>query len=123
MDNQDIIDQVALELNLRGKSEKKIKKYLFHIDCFLGFRGHDIDTLEEEDVKDYLAYLKNVEKDNGYIKSAISSIKFLYSCYGKSLNIKKQEKRKEEFESIQEINLLKNSIYEINPRIVMVKLE
>lgn len=122
MNNQDIIDKIALELNLRKKSDNKIKKYLLHIDCFLSFLGHEIDTLEEEDIKNYMSYLRTIQKSRKYIKSAFDSIRFLFHYYGKSIKPKIMKKEKQ-ISSDEEIDMVISNFCELKPRLIVLELK
>lgn len=121
MNNQDIIDQIALELDLRNKSDNKIKKYLLHIDCFLSFLGHDIDTIEEEDIEDYMEYLRNIQKSRKYIKAAFDSIRFLFHSYGK--NISPRIKKEKQISDDEEIDIIISNICELKPRLLVLELK
>ena len=120
MNNQDIIDKIALELDLRNKSDNKIKKYLLHIDCFLSFLGHDLDTIEEEDIEDYMEYLRNIQKSRKYIKTAFDSIRFLFHSFGK--NISTKIKKEKEISEDKEIDILISSICKLKPRLLVLEL-
>ena len=120
--NQDIIDNIALELNLRKKSDNKIKKYLLHIDCFLSFLGHDIDTIEEEDVENYITYLRTIQKSRKYIKTAFDSIRFLFHYYGKDIKWSKIKKERTISED-EEIDLIISNFCELKPRLMVLELK
>ncbi|MFA5259061.1 MAG: phage integrase N-terminal SAM-like domain-containing protein [Candidatus Pacearchaeota archaeon] len=121
MNNQDIIDKIALELNLREKSDNKIRKYLLHIDCFLSFLGHDIDTIEEEDIEDYMTYLRNIQKSRNYIKTAFDSIRFLFHSYGKNIKTTKLKKERQ-ISSDEEIDIIISNICELKPRLLVMEI-
>ena len=121
MNNQDIIDKIALELDLRNKSDNKIKKYLLHIDCFLSFLGHDLDTIEEEDIEDYMEYLRNIQKSRKYIKNAFDSIRFLFHSFGKNIKPNKIKKEKTISED-EEIDIVISNLCELKPRLLVLEL-
>jgi hypothetical protein len=92
-----------------------------HIDCFLSFLGHDIDTIEEEDIEDYMVYLRNIQKSRKYIKTAFDSIRFLFHSYGKNIKSNKIKKEKQ-LTSDEEIDIIISNICELKPRLLVMEI-
>ena len=51
------MDELKIELKLRGFSENTIKAYVRHNSRFLDYIKKPVDQVEEQDIKNYLAYL------------------------------------------------------------------
>ncbi len=87
----DELDRFELEMKSRGFSRKTHKSYMFFVSGFLKFIGKKPAECGEEDVKRYLANLKNKGYTNITLNLAISSLKFFFDIFG--LNIIKEIKR------------------------------
>lgn len=67
------------KLELKRYANSTVKTY---VSCFEKFINHfptqEIDTLDEQDVRDYLRFLIHQNSSNSYINQSINSIKFYY---------------------------------------------
>ncbi len=84
------------ELNLRKKSEKTVKNYLFFNKKFLEFAKKSPDSVSADDIKQFLSTLDN--KSNATLSLAIASLRFFYEkILGKDLfsgiELPKKEKK------------------------------
>lgn len=73
------LEQLETELKLRGFSERTIKSYLFYNDKFLQFSNKTPESIAEEDVRNYLAYLISDKKKNSATVALVrAALKFHY---------------------------------------------
>jgi hypothetical protein len=100
MKNNDVIIQIAKEMQIRKYSRNKIALNLFHIDSFLNFAAYPIQELTELDVKNYLSYLYKIEKRESFCKSALSACRLLYRTIGIPLDIEEKKTKKSKKPSI-----------------------
>lgn len=77
MQNSEQLDQLKTELRIRGFSPLTVRNYSFFVDKFFKFINKDPGSLNQEDVKKYLASLFDTKSKNT-IMLAAASIKFLY---------------------------------------------
>ena len=57
MENEELLKKLETELKIRGFSSKTVDAYLFHNTKFLAFSGKEPTSVEEDDIKAYLASL------------------------------------------------------------------
>ena len=72
-------DQMKMELELKGYSDKTQSSYINHVKRYAGFFNKSPDKLATDEIKKYLHYLiceKKVSKS--YVNSAYSALKFFY---------------------------------------------
>jgi len=73
------LSKLETELKLKGFSPETIKAYLIHNQHFLDFIQKDVEEIEEDDVKKYLAYLMSEkELKPASVSLIISALKFFY---------------------------------------------
>lgn len=79
MDIATVKGKIETELKIQGKSQMTIKAYNFYNQKFLEFIKKDPDAVNEDDIKQFLAFLIT---DKGYNASSVglvlSSLKFFY---------------------------------------------
>lgn len=74
-----MLDKLATELKIRGFSQKTVESYLLHNKQFLDFVKKEPMQIEEQDVKNYMAYLMSEKQYKPRSMSlALSSLKFFY---------------------------------------------
>lgn len=67
------------KLELKQYSNNTVKSYVSCFEKFINhFKEQSIDTLNENDIRNYLQYLIQVHRSKSYINQAINSIKFYY---------------------------------------------
>ena len=72
-------EQMREELSLRGYSESSKKLYTWHVGQFAKYYGKCPSSLEYEDVRQYLMYLKDEKQCSlSHYKHAVSGLRFLY---------------------------------------------
>lgn len=81
------MEQLTTELRLRGFSPKTVDTYLFHNKRFLDFIGKTPESVEEHDIKQYLAHLLSVQQASpSTVALAKAALKFFYDeVLGKNL--------------------------------------
>jgi len=73
------LEQLETELKLRGFSDRTIKSYLFYNDKFLQYTNKPVESISEDDVKGYLAYLIADKKKNAATVALVrAALKFHY---------------------------------------------
>ncbi len=78
-ENEEIIKTTEKEIRLKGYSSKTIKAYISHLKRFACFIDGDLKTVTEQQIKRYLLFLLQEEKNShSYVNQALSAIKFLY---------------------------------------------
>ncbi|MFA5856194.1 MAG: tyrosine-type recombinase/integrase [Candidatus Pacearchaeota archaeon] len=92
MKNQETINYIAKEMDIRNFTRATITSYLFHIESFLDFTQYPVEELSEIDVKNYLSYLYKKGKSESYTTTALAACKFLLYGFGKSINIEYSKK-------------------------------
>ncbi len=79
MDQKEVIKKIETELKIQGKSPRTQRMYVFFNKNFLEFIKKDTDSVTEDDVKSFFAYLLSEKKnDPASVALARSSLKFLY---------------------------------------------
>jgi len=78
MEKNEAIDKLKTELKLRGFSVLTVRNYGFFVDKFLLKQNKDIDQLNEDDAKAYLAEMFDTKSKNT-IMLAAASLKFFYN--------------------------------------------
>jgi len=74
-----MLEKLQTELKIRGFSQKTVDSYLLHNQQFLSFVKKEPEKIEEQDIKNYLAYLISDKKYKPRSTSlAMSAIKFFY---------------------------------------------
>ena len=74
-----MLDKLETELKLRGFSSQTIKAYLIHNKKFLNFISKEPAEIEEDDIKQYLAYLITEKQLNPRsIALVLSALNFFY---------------------------------------------
>jgi len=76
---RDPIYNLERELKIRGFSSKTVKAYLHYNKNLLKFANKSPKNINCDDIKEYLAHLKNKNFSNTTLNCAISAIKFYYS--------------------------------------------
>ncbi len=67
------------ELKIRGFSQQTIKSYLYYNKDLLRRKGKSPRSMNMDDIKEYLLYLKDKNLANATINVAINAFKFYYS--------------------------------------------
>ena len=84
-----LLKKLETELKIRGFSAKTLKAYVFHNKGFLEFCKKDVESVNEQDVKDYMAHLMDKGQRPASVSLAMSAIKFLYDeMLGKGIFVK-----------------------------------
>ena len=74
-----MLDKLETELKIRGFSQKTVDSYLLHNQQFLKFINKEPEKIEEQDVKNYLAYLISEKQYKPRSTSlTFSALKFFY---------------------------------------------
>jgi site-specific recombinase XerD len=74
----EILKKLALELKIRGFSQKTIESYSLHSRLLQEFIKKPLEQTTSDDVKSYIAHLRDQGQKPSSINLAISSLKFLY---------------------------------------------
>lgn len=74
----EVMEELEIEMKSRGFSKKTQKSYKFFVEDFLLFVKKNPEACKEEDVKKYLAYLKDKGYTNTTLNLAISALKFFF---------------------------------------------
>ena len=73
------LEQLEIELKLRGFSERTVKSYLFYNNKFLQFTTKPPEAIAEEDIKAYLANLIGDKKKNAATVALVgAALRFYY---------------------------------------------
>ena len=73
------LDKMEEELKLRGYGRKTCKAYLGHVGRFIRFFDKEPDTLNENEVRQYMIHLlEEKEGSHSYANQCVSAFKFLY---------------------------------------------
>jgi len=67
------------ELKIRGFSQKTVKSYLLYNKLFLRYINKSPKLVNNEDIRQYLAFLKDKNCSNATINVAINALKFYYT--------------------------------------------
>ena len=72
-------DNYLQKLELKKYSNNTVKTYVSCFEDFINYYNQsDADSLDENDVRNYLEYLIKMDRSDSYINQAINSIKFYY---------------------------------------------
>lgn len=72
-------DNYLQKLELKKYANNTVKTYVSCFEDFLNYYSNqDVNTLDENDVRNYLEYLIKMDRSDSYINQAINSIKFYY---------------------------------------------
>ena len=91
------LSSLVQELIIRGFSRSTIKNYIGHNQRFLNFINKSARSINTQDVKDYLLYLKIRKYSNTSINNVISALNFYYTNILKRklfFNIQRPKKEK-----------------------------
>lgn len=105
------VEKFQTELKLKGFSPLTTKNYLFFIQKFLDFSNKDINVLNEDDVKSYLASLFD-SKSRATISLATSALRSFYSFLNKPVSKITLPKKEQKLPSVltkEEVKILLNS--------------
>jgi site-specific recombinase XerD len=107
------------EMELRGYSSKTVKSYCYYLGDLLNFSKKKSGSINNNDIKDYLLYLKNNNKSESTLNLAYSAIKFYFKNVRKRKLFKfiprvKKIKKLPDVLSREEIQLFFSKI--INPK-------
>ena len=98
METKEVLAKIQTELKIQGKSARTQRMYSFFNQKFLDFIKKDPNSIVEDDVKSFFAYLLSEKKyDLGSVALARSSLKYFYDdLLGKKLvsNIKTPKKKR-----------------------------
>jgi integrase/recombinase XerD len=73
------LKQLETELKLRGFSEATLSAYLIHNQRFLTFIKKQPEKIQQQDIKEYLAYLITDKKNSpASVNLALSALRFFY---------------------------------------------
>lgn len=79
MEVKEVVRKIETELKIQGKSPRTQKMYTYFNRNFLEFIKKDTDSITEDDIKTYFAYLLSEKKnDPASVALARSSLKFFY---------------------------------------------
>lgn len=106
-----LIKRLETELKIRGFSPKTLKAYIFHNKNFLEFCNKSVEDVNEQDIKNYTAYLLDKGLKPASVSLAMSSLRFLYEeMLGKGIFAKiklpKAEKKLPTVLSKEEIKMM-----------------
>jgi len=73
-----VLKKLETELKIRGFSPKTINAYVSHNKRFLEFCKKDVEQVDENDVKAYMAHLMDKGQKPASVSLAMSAIRFLY---------------------------------------------
>jgi len=73
-----VLSKLKTELKIRGFSSKTIKAYVKKNESFLKFIDKDVNVINEDDIKAYMAHLMDKGHKPSSISLAMSSLRFLY---------------------------------------------
>lgn len=72
-------DNYLQKLELKKYANNTVKTYVSCFEDYLNYySSQDVNTLDENDVRNYLEYLIKMDRSDSYINQAINSIKFYY---------------------------------------------
>jgi integrase/recombinase XerD len=72
-------EKMLQDMKLRNFTPNTQKCYLSHIDCFEEFFNRYAESLNEEHIRDYLAYAIDVRNlSTGYVNQAYSALRFFF---------------------------------------------
>ena len=72
-------DNYLQKLELKKYANNTVKTYVSCFEDYLNYYSNlDVNTLDENDVRNYLEYLIKMDRSDSYINQAINSIKFYY---------------------------------------------
>jgi integrase/recombinase XerD len=86
LENNKLIEKFKNELNIEGYSQKTIDVYSLYLSLFSKFIKKNLKTINNNDIINYLSYLKKKKISNTSLSLVLSSIKHFYNNYLK-LNI------------------------------------
>jgi len=67
------------KLELKQYANNTVKSYISCFETFINHYPHEpVDHLDENDIRNYIQYLIQIDKSKSYINQAINSIKFYY---------------------------------------------
>ena len=77
--NEQVLSRMAEDLMLRGLATGTQHDYLMHAELFLKWAGRPAETMDEEDIRDYLKYLITEKKLSvGTVNARNAALRFLF---------------------------------------------
>jgi len=89
MSNKEILERLKNDIKLRGLSQNTLEEYVGRVRIFMSHFGCPVEQLSEDDIKEFLLYLKDERKlKNASINTYNSALRFLYGVtLNKPLNV------------------------------------
>lgn len=120
----EFLDQLRTELRLRGFSIKTIDSYSYNVDRFLKFINKNLESINQDDIKAYMAYLMDKNNKPASISLVLSSLKFYFKNIIKKdivsdIIVPKQEKKLPTVLSKEEVNKLIEANHNIKHRLLI----
>lgn len=116
------LEKLHTELKLRGFSPLTVRNYSFFVDKFIKKTNKPIESLDQEDVRNYLASMFE-DKSKNTIMLAAASLKFFFTEILKkevgNIKMPKKEKRLPEVLTKEEVSKLLNSAETRKSRLIL----
>lgn len=109
----DELGKLKIEMSARGFSPKTKKSYANIFENFKKFSKKEIKETNEDDIKNYLAYLNEKGYKNITLNVVISAIKFAKTAFGERVFIKRP-KRERHLPSVFSQNEIRRLIDSVN---------
>jgi len=78
--NEQVLSRMADDLRLRGLAEGTQEDYVMHAELFLRYVNRPAETLDEEDIRQYLNYLITEKKlKNSTVNTYNAALRFLFA--------------------------------------------
>lgn len=127
---EQIAEESARELKIRGYSPKTCKNYLWHIKQFVSFYSQHPKDLGDMEIKQYMLHLLEQEKaSHSFVTQAVSAVKFLFKVVLHQTKVTaklprpKAEKKLPDVLSQQEVARLLEQLQNLKHRAILLNLK
>ena len=76
---EELIRKMQRDMVIQDYSPRTVECYLWHAKAFIDFFSKPVDSLNEEDIRDYLYHVKTDKQySHSHLAQAFSAIKYLF---------------------------------------------
>jgi site-specific recombinase XerD len=129
MTQQEILERLQTDMELRGRSAKTIKQYQIRINTYQNYFGKPADQMGDDEVRKFIQYrLTELNNDVSTTNTYVSALRFLYdTTLDKPLSRIKVPRAKEtrripELPTKEELEFIFTSTYDLKYRAIFMTI-
>lgn len=76
---EELVRKMQRDMVIQNYSSKTVESYLRHVKGFIDFFSKSVESLDEDDIRDYLYHVKTSKQcSHSYVAQAFSAVKYLF---------------------------------------------